>query len=310
MVMTAYDETWRAEQSKTIGGSSAAAVMGKARFKTARDLWDVMHGSIVEGRTPGPLRETDDMHRGSVFEPIARQLLAEELGVSIHEHDQCRFMQRDSLPWAHCLPDGWIGSDLIAELKVPRPGTIAKVNLQGLLDEWLIQAQHNIAVCGARACHIGLLDPMSARLHHIQVSRDDAFIEGLMRAEMAFFDSIKAEKPPDATELPDLEDSTDKLILDNDEARAIAETFFRLKEIVEDANVSLEVAKDKLKTMGGDAPVFEIPGLARFWHKPAKPRQLFQKALALIEFPALAEARFYKDGRPSRPFKPFDLRKD
>lgn len=308
MVMTAYDETWRAEQSKTIGGSSAAAVVGKARFKTARDLWDRMHGFIVKGQTPAALRETDDMHRGMVFEPIARQLLAEELGVSIDDHDQTHFLRNDDLSFAHCLIDGRIGSDQIVELKVPRPATIAKVNLRGLIDEWDIQAQHNMAVTNAHICHIGLLDPMSARIHYISVLRDQAFINRLMQEECAFYQSIRKEEPPDQAELEPYEDSTDKTIIDTPAIHVAAETFFRLKEIAVDTKEALELAKKKLIELSEEASVFEVPGLGRFYNKPTKGRRLFQKALAIAEFPALAQERFYKESAPSRPFRTYDLR--
>ena len=306
--MQPYDEAWRREHLKSIGGSTAPAVLGVSRFRTPAQVWDQLHAVLVENRVPPPLRESDDLRRGKVFEHVAIDLMAERLGVSIHPHDQTRFIQRDDAPWAHALPDAWIGDDPV-EVKVPRPGTVSKANMKGLLKEWVVQAVHNVAICDARGCHFGYLDPISAVLYYEYVPRDPKMENDILEQEQAFWASVQAGHRPEETDTrQDIEDDDSKVIIEGTEVVAAAESFFRLREIVSDAQEALEAAKEKLIGLSGDVPAFEIPRLGRFYHKPTKPRRLFDRARAEQDFPALKDEKYWKIGKPSRPFRAYDLR--
>ncbi len=309
-VAEAFDDNWRRANRGTVGGSTASAVMGCSRFKTRAGLWDEMHAVIVEDQLPPRLRETDDMRRGNRFEDTAIKLLAEDLGISITKHPQTEFIMNADFPWAHSLPDGWIGAH-IAEVKVPRPGTIAKVNLQGLIEEWSVQGQHNMAVCGAQKCYFGLLDPMSALVHSYVLDRDNEYIGELMIREAAFVGSIKLDMRPDQPEDHEvMEEASGVLVLDDEAAVQAAETFFRLREIVKDAEATLEIAKESLISLSDDAMVFEVPGVGRFYHKTGKPQKTFNRKKAITNFPELNEPTYWKLGKASRSFRPYDRRND
>lgn len=293
-------EAWRIKQASTIGGSSAAAVVGESRFTTRRDLWrkmvDARRGMLA------PSHIGDDLRRGLLLEPLARDLLAEKLGERIREHDQNEFVVDPSKPWAHCLPDGWLNPKRIVELKIPRPGTIARVKTRGMLHEWFVQAQHNLGVTGADVCVFGLLDPITCEVHTENVFRADGYIGDLMVAEAEFFEAVVDNREPcdHAFESPKIEDDGSQeagapVVVDTDEARDLARTLLRLRDARDDAADMFEVFKVRLLDAVGDSTdAVEIPGLdyssevagkffagLRIINRETKPRASFDKAAAL-----------------------------
>jgi putative phage-type endonuclease len=93
----------------------------------------------------------DDMARGHLLEPYARELYAEHKGAEVRE---CGFVMRH----AHGIvlgysPDGLVGDDGIIEIKAPRQ----KKHLQALLSdempsEYVPQVQTGLAVTGREWC--------------------------------------------------------------------------------------------------------------------------------------------------------------
>lgn len=315
-VMAERSDDWRLKHLATIGGSNAAAVVGRARFKTPAKLWQQMRVVIETGQPPPPIPPTDDMNRGAVLEPIAIDQLARKLGVRIDPHDQDEFLYSGELPWAHSLPDGWCADDIV-EVKCPRPATVMRCNLEGLLAEWEIQAQHNMAVCGRHRtvlrCHVGLFDAMSVTTHHFCIQRDDVFIGQIMAQEQAFFESVATNKPPpdeiaDAVE-PEF-DPHDRAYWDAPEAAELLRTWFRLKAIETDLTESLATAKARIqeKMTADAATVAEIPRLARVFWKMSKAAKRLDKDAVLAKYPeAATDESLWKMSKPSRPFRVYAL---
>ncbi len=327
MVMTAYDAAWRTTQLSTIGGSSAAAVVGKSRWTTPAELWGRMKTVIVDGDLPPETRETDDMRRGRLFEGVARELLAHLLYADIQPHDQCRFEMNSDFPWAHCLVDGRVEKahgrlaapvededqvvrgGQIVEIKCPRPGTIARCNMEGLLSEWWLQCQHNMMVTGTTVCHLGLLDTMSAVLHYMPVEMDKVAATDLMHAERDFFNSVREGRPPTGDEAHKTDDpGATRDSLTGPEIAQAAQTFFRLREIKADAAESLDIAKARLITLAKGSEAFEVHDpdgqqIGRFYHRLAKPQRTFQHAVAVKDFPQLKADKYWRAKKASRPFR-------
>lgn len=299
-------DEWLREHYSTIGGSSAATAIGKGRFKTPRKLYDQMRG-VRDGQIPR-VRLSDDMRRGSVLEPVARQLLAEHHQCSVEEHSQEEFVYNGAYKWAHVLPDGWIAGSPV-ELKVPRPGTIARCNTEGLIEEWFIQCQHTLAITGTVKCYVGLLDPMTAIIHPFEVDRDNAFIGRIMEAEHRFWDQVCTGNPPDEGPLPDTgELGPARKILDSDEVQSAALTYLRLRDIFDDAESAKKAAQVQLVKLAGGAQAWEVPGVLRVYHRPWPGAWRFDTEKAIEKYPDLAKVEYYKRSAPSRPFKPYDLR--
>lgn len=310
--MIAYGDAWRTTQLSTIGGSSAAAVVGKSRFTSPLKLWERMKTVLLDDDLPPETIETDDMRRGRVFEPIARDLLQERLNTGILPHDQCQFEVNPDFPWAHCLVDGrpvdQRGNEIV-ELKCPRPGTIARCNIEGLLDEWWLQCQHNMMVTGTDFCHLGMLDTMSAVLHYMPITLDKPAAMELMMHERDFHASVLQDRPPEGEEATKIEgEGTPTKFFAGSEIAAVARAFFRLREIKADAIESLDIAKARLIKLAEGSEAFEVcepngTAIGRFYYRTAKPRRTFQHAVAVKDFPQLKAGKYWLVAKTSRPFK-------
>lgn len=298
---------WLAEQASTIGGSSAAAVLSQSRFRTARQVWQRMRAARF-GELPEPGRISDDMMRGIMLEPLARTLLARELKVPIRPHDQDQFVYAEEYPWAHTLPDGWAG-EIPVELKCPRPGTVARCNLAGLLTEWEIQAQHMMAVTHRPRCCVGLLDPITVRIHPFWVELHPEFVRDMMAGEEAFWNTLEAGPPPD--EVPTEEAPTDAgvpLILSSDEAIEAASVFLRLRELENETAEAKELAKGRLREMSGNAASFVVPGIAKIYDRQTAGRRSMDRETIEKLYPAVAaDDRIWKTSKPSRTFTAYAL---
>jgi hypothetical protein len=310
---------WFLKVRSTIGGSSAAASIGKGRFKTPMKLWEQM----VEARD-GVIRyeqASPDMERGTRMEPIARDVLSEKLGEAVRPHPQDEFIANQDYPWAHCLPDGLLADGALVELKVPRPATCAKVRMRGLFDEWRIQAEHNAVVAKAPYTMIGILDPITMGMDALKIVPDPVFVEMLMRGEREFFESVLSRTPPMIDTLPEtpVEHDPGVVILDSEEAIRAAENFVRLYSLVADAEEVMVEAKTRLATISGcwlsdgklvgGPEAFEVPGLVRVYHKATAGRRTFDKDKVIAAHPQLAGDEWFKVGAPSRSFRPYLLQK-
>lgn len=293
---------WLTKHLSTIGGSNAAAAVGRSRWKSPRELYNEM-ARVLDGTPPEPREPNDHMRRGILLEPLARQLLAERIGCEIVPHDQDDF-RIDGGGYAHALPDGWAINEIV-ELKAPMPATCSRVALEGLPAEWQIQGLHNMACTGARLCIFGILDPITVSVQVVELERDDVLIAALMKAEREFYDKVLARTPPDddaepAAVLPEYDGELVRLT--SPEAEAAAVHLLRCRELTDDAKGVLDDAKRRLIQLAGEAQVFEIPGVARCYNRPRAGRRMFNAAAAQSVYPDLKDDEFYKTAKPSRPF--------
>jgi putative phage-type endonuclease len=125
----------------------------------------------------------DDMMRGHMLEPGARDLYAKHTG---HEVRECGFVTRRTngilLGYS---PDGLIGDDGIIEIKAPRP----KKHLAAMLDdqippEYIPQVQTGLAVTGRQWCDFISYAP-GLPLFIKRVERDEITIAQLILAAQA-----------------------------------------------------------------------------------------------------------------------------
>jgi predicted phage-related endonuclease len=309
-------EEWRRLHMATIGGSSAAAVVGKARFKRPMDLWKRM-AMVLEGKLPADTPPSGDMRRGLLHEPIAMEQLAKEVGASVTPHVQNLFLYRDDSPWAHALPDAWVGEDMV-ELKCPRPGTVARVNIRGLFDEWTMQAQHNMHVARAlrprcRRCLVTMYDSIEATTFIHPVDYDPAYAAELMEHEREFYESIKAGTPPpldpEATAADEIDPDT--IALDDEESIQLAETWLRLKALDDDLADAFGATKEKLVAKIGNHNMATVGNVAKIRFKFSKPATTLKKDIVLAKYPAIRDdTECWKPHKPARPFVVTPMRKD
>ena len=192
--MRAWGREWRDVQRKTIGGSTAAAVAGLARFKTDRDAYFAM-----TAKEPQESIDSPDMMRGRYLEAVALRRFVEETGIRCKAHPQNRFVYNPAMPWAHALPDALTTHHREkegVEAKVPRPSTFASWVADGFPKEYVIQAHHSIAVVGTPRWHLTAMNPVTMDVLHVVVERDEETIRVLMELEAAFFDRVQKRMGP------------------------------------------------------------------------------------------------------------------
>jgi len=135
-------------------GLVTASVVGKlltptlkvAENETSRGLVATLVAERITGYTE-PSFMNDDMMRGVLHEPIARDKYAETTSATVH---QVGFLVRDD--WGHELgasPDGLVGTDGGIEIKCPRAKThISTVVADKVPGQYMAQIQTCLLVSG------------------------------------------------------------------------------------------------------------------------------------------------------------------
>lgn len=293
---------WHDEHRRTIGGSIAAACLGEHPYITPAQAYDYLRGDLP------PAELTADMERGTLMEHIARAKLAAHLNTGIADHDQNEFIYNPTYPFAHSLPDGWVGAVIPTELKVPRVRNWHRLRMYGLHAYWIVQCQHTLAVTGAPYIEFGALNPETLDVLHLTVQRDDALIDTIMQREADFMESVRhGLRPVEHVERIELPEYTGEIIrIDNDAAAAAARALMEATALRLEAEELEESAKARIKELIGDAQACELPGL-RVYHRMQKGRVTFDKAKLKKAHPEIDLSAFEKEGAPFRTFKHYRL---
>jgi putative phage-type endonuclease len=260
---------WLTEQLVTIGSSAAGVVAGESPYGTPLKLYTAMVDA-AEGRlSEHPMN--DDMRRGILTEPLHRQILAEQLGRKVHDHDQDMFIYNEKYSWAHALPDGWVyedgGIEIPVQLKCPRVRSWHELRLKGIHGHWLLGSQHTLAITGAPYEHFSVLNPESMQVLPFVIFRDEPLIEKLMDMERKFYAMFMERTPPEDTQPPRLElpPLTGELVeINSKESELASANYFEAKARLDDASELYGEALTALKKLMGDARVADMPGLRAY----------------------------------------------
>jgi predicted phage-related endonuclease len=108
--------------------------------------------SLVAERITGyvePTFQSQDMLRGTLSEPIARDIYAEHHGVTV---DQVGFMVREEADWKlGYSPDGLVADDGLIEIKAPRQKShLATILADEVPLEYMAQCQAGLLVSGRK----------------------------------------------------------------------------------------------------------------------------------------------------------------
>lgn len=312
-------QEWMREHLATIGGTGATCVKNVNRFKSFDDYWRLMKEARA-GTLP-PTIDSPDLKRGRYFEDDCRQIVNEDhtYEATIEPHDQSSFCYNESMPWAHCLPDGWatilrpdasgrpIREEVPCEIKIPRPETFRKILLTGLIDEYMVQAQHNMMVLDFDALYFVVMNPVTLDCISQVILRDFAFTDRLAAEEACFFESLAHDGPPPAPPAPgkdpfqqdDIPKTDGKALIitpDDHEAIVAGIQLAEAKLDVLAADDAYELALERYKLAASNKQTSQVPGVltAHIINQPG--RETLDKAAALKEFPGLN--KFYKIGKP------------
>lgn len=303
-------QAWLEEYNRTIGGSRAAAVAGIDKWSSPAAVYDEMFGGKVREDISG----NPDIIRGTMMQGIALDMFCEATGQQAEEHPQDAFVYNDGMPWAHILPDGWIANSdsKPIEIKVPRPGTFQRMYLNGVPENYQLQCQHGMAILECETYEFVALCPVTFRVLHVTIGRDDRIIDALMEQEREFFENGKVGiRPPEITAIvgAEMEPVGGTLIkVDSEDAIKAAQSYLETKALLDDVEGLIDEAKLRLVDAAGGADVFEVSDLIRVYWKEQQGRKTFDTKAACAADPSLE--RFYKVGSPFRSFRAYPINKE
>lgn len=168
--------------ASVIGQLITTKTLKPANNDTSRSLTMTLAAERITGYVE-PMRETDDMRRGTLDEPFAREAYAEhyapvdELGFMIREFDGCRI---------GFSPDGLVGDDGLIEIKSRKQ----KVQLKTVLAdevpaENMAQIQTGLLVSGRDYCdYVSYSGGM--KLYVKRVWPDAGWHDAILEAARAF----------------------------------------------------------------------------------------------------------------------------
>jgi len=199
-----YTLGWYEARKSTIGASEAAAVCGLSRYAQPLEIYNRKQ----EGFEAEP--QTQAQRRGHVFEDATLTLYSDRVGGTLLKttpmlvHPTWKFMS--------ATPDGiWMPDELerkpniIAALKAQSIPVDAKTTMhwnefgeEGTDDipqEYVMQAQQQMAVTGAPRCDLPVLKNMDVSIY--SVVRNDELIGHIMEAEKELMERIANNDPPE-----------------------------------------------------------------------------------------------------------------
>ena len=205
-------EEWLANRQR-IGGSDAAAIIGKNPYRSNVDLWKIKTGQM----------EAEDISQkpyvlyGTLAEPHIRALFALDYQEYKVEYEENNMFLNSCYPFAHASLDGWLteiatGRKGILEIKTT---TILNSLQQDkwrdqIPDNYYIQVLHYLMVTGFEFAELVALlrytnmdIPEQIRHYHIERSDVTEDIEYLIDAERRFWWQVENKKEP-AVILPDI----------------------------------------------------------------------------------------------------------
>ena len=191
---------WLAGRRKGIGGSDVAGILSLSSFRSPLQIWNDKVGiSELDDREDAPVALR--LRLGTKLEPVIAEVLEEEAGVKV-ERLSFAIASNPEFPGLLCSPDAWViepdGTKCLGEFKSADSSKGDEWE-EGIPKDYLMQTQHNLGVTGLPAAYIACLIGGTRAFRWIRVERDEAMIESLRNAALAFWEMVKNETPPEPT---------------------------------------------------------------------------------------------------------------
>lgn len=260
-------EAWIEQRRTGIGGSDAAAVLGTNPWKSRMELWAEKTG-LVE---PPDLSNNEAIEFGLRLEGIVLETLADRTGRRIERWPQTEIVRHQKHAWMICTPDAFQWDEQRGSRGIVQAKTTSAFQRKSWdSDEpplhYQIQIQHEMAVTG---CRWGTLCCLVGGQHFawFDVSRNDRFIEALIRQEREFWRLVEAETPPE----PDGTDScasTLARLYPEETGESVAlppvaaewdSELIRLREKISEMEKTKQELENRLKAAIGDASIGVLP---------------------------------------------------
>jgi putative phage-type endonuclease len=296
-------EQWIEERRKAVGGSDAAAVCGMSRWRSPLDIYLDKIGESPEQE------ETPDMRRGTLLEPVVRQMYCDETGNSVFTPSGIVHSTR--YPWAIANIDAVTDDNVVVELKTSRtkqgwgdPGS------SEIPVEYLFQVQHYMAVRNANRSHVAVLFG-GFDFAVYSIDRDNDFIELMMEREKEFWWRVVNREPPHPVTT---EDMNRRWPISR--PNSVPATMRELKRVAAISMIKDKIATDEeilkrleaeCKELMGDSDSLAFNGdVIATWKTAAAAKRFDANAFKVVH-PELYE-QFLISGKPSRRFLIKDTR--
>ena len=176
-------EEWLQLRRKGIGGSDASVIMGKNPYRSILQLWEEKNGKL-------PV--TDDGNEytywGNVMEPIIRKEFMNRTGLKVRQKHAMIFHK--DYPYLFADVDG-IVTDERGEKCIFEAKTASQYKAEqwedGVPEEYILQVQHYLEVCGMDKAYIAALIGGNKFVFHT-IYRDDELIRNLISREKEFWE--------------------------------------------------------------------------------------------------------------------------
>lgn len=176
-------EEWLQLRRKGIGGSDASVIMGKNPYRSILQLWE---------EKTGKLPVTDDGNEytywGNVMEPIIRKEFMNRTGLKVRQKHAMIFHKE--YPYLFADVDG-IVTDERGEKCIFEAKTASQYKAEqwedGVPEEYILQVQHYLEVCGMDKAYIAALIGGNKFVFHT-IYRDDELIRNLISREKEFWE--------------------------------------------------------------------------------------------------------------------------
>ncbi len=170
---------WLQWRIKHVTATDAPKILGLDRWTGIHDHWMKKMGFIE----PEPVNEF--MKRGTALEPVARQLLCEQLDI----HFEPVVIESDQYPWMGASLDG-ISPDrsAICEIKCMKLNKHLQVSEDNIDPCHYAQMQHQLACSGAKLAVYASYHPDAPEtLTMIQIYPNKEYIENMIEKEKEFY---------------------------------------------------------------------------------------------------------------------------
>lgn len=206
-------EEWLSKRARRIGGSDAAAVIGKNPYMTNERLWEIKTGR----REQADISDVEAVMYGAKAEEYLRELFRLDFPEYEVEYIPNNMFTNPEMPWAHASLDGWLLKDSrkgILEIKTAFISSRMQSDLwkDQIPDYYYCQVLHYLLVTGwdfailkaQLKYQIGDELPfMQTRHYYIDRADVEQDIAILEKAEREFWRHVQENKRP-AVILPEI----------------------------------------------------------------------------------------------------------
>ena len=193
-------EEWLRYRRKGIGGSDAAAIIGKSRWKSAFSVYLDKLG--MEDDQTSPV-----MEMGNLLEGYVAELFTRESGKKVARRN--RTYTSKSHPCMMANIDRYVvGEQAGLECKTTTRYNSSDWDAGEVPPEYYWQCMHYMAVLGYDHWYLAVLMRDSGDFRWYRIDRDQAEIDRLIEAEEDFWGLVQRRTPPPTS---GLESETDKL---------------------------------------------------------------------------------------------------